>query len=532
MGRYDMRFFNTAGPCIPEFHYMVPPLPRLPEAPKLIHRGMYFVVHAPRQTGKTTTLRALAHHLSEQGKYAAVHVSCEKGIPAGDDHGAAQMEILGALREEAELTSLPDDCLPPDPWPDGSNLGLFSEALRAWSRHCPRPLVLFLDEIDSLTGRCLNTILRQLRSDYPSRPDHFPHSVVLCGMRDVRDYKAASGGDPRRLGTASPFNISVRSFRLDDFTFDEVRDLYLQHTEETGQPFRDDAIERAFEGTQGQPWLTNALAYEIIDMMRVDPPEPITAAHMDKAKKRIIAERFTHLDSLTARLDEPWVQEVLDPLLAGEFDAGDLDYDDRLSYVRDLGIIARNDPIRLANPIYSEIVTRALTAKARRRVRAKSRDYVLEDGRLDFPKLLEGFRQFWRQNGEALATRPDYNQAAPQLVFMAYVQKIVNDGGFIDREFAVGSGRVDLHIRWPYKTSDGTAAMQHEAIELKIWWPKKADPLPQGLAQLDRYLDRLGVDQGTLVIFDRRDTAAPWEERGTIHQSESPDGRAITVVRA
>jgi DNA polymerase III delta prime subunit len=81
-----MRHFNTAGPCKESMHYMVPPLPRLPGARELIDEGGYFVVHAPRQTGKTTTLRALAKALTAEGRYTAPAFSCESAEPAGDDY--------------------------------------------------------------------------------------------------------------------------------------------------------------------------------------------------------------------------------------------------------------------------------------------------------------------------------------------------------------------------------------------------------------------------------------------------------------
>jgi hypothetical protein len=108
------------------------------------------------------------------------------------------------------------------------------------------PLVLFFDETDALRGESLRSVLRQLRSGYRYRAHAFPASVVLCGLRDVRDYKAASGGDPSRLGTASPFNIAVESLRIGDFSFEEVANLYQQRTAETGQEFTPEAIDRAF----------------------------------------------------------------------------------------------------------------------------------------------------------------------------------------------------------------------------------------------------------------------------------------------
>ncbi|MBX6749170.1 MAG: ATP-binding protein, partial [Micromonosporaceae bacterium] len=109
-----MKSFNTAGPCDPERHYMLPPEPRLPEARGLIERGLYFVVHAPRQTGKTTTLRALARRLTAEGRFAALHFSCQRAGPAGDDFGQAEELILDAIRARAEI-ELPSALLPPAP---------------------------------------------------------------------------------------------------------------------------------------------------------------------------------------------------------------------------------------------------------------------------------------------------------------------------------------------------------------------------------------------------------------------------------
>jgi hypothetical protein len=128
-----VRYFNTAGPCVPQLHYMVPPEPRLPDARRLIGAGQDFVVHAPRQTGKTTTLRTLARDLTAEGRYLAVHFSCETGEVAGDNYAAAQEYVLDAIRTEVTLLDAPADLFPPDPWPaapDGRSLGA---ALRAWA---------------------------------------------------------------------------------------------------------------------------------------------------------------------------------------------------------------------------------------------------------------------------------------------------------------------------------------------------------------------------------------------------------------
>jgi hypothetical protein len=526
------RWFNTAGPCLPDLHYMLPPLSRLPAAAGLIKQSGYFVVHAPRQTGKTTALLALATELTASGQFAALYLSCEAAEATGDDYGAAARSILDTIRLEAD-SQLSLELLPPI-WPSAPEANLLRAALTAWSHFCPRPLVLFFDEIDALRGDSLISVLRQLRSGYINRPAHFPSSVVLCGLRDVRDYKAASGGDPGRLGTSSPFNIKVESLRLGDFTPDEVRELYGQYTTATGRPFGPGVLERVIELTAGQPWLVNALAREIVEKIAPAADEPITVEHVERAKEKLILARATHLDSLAARLAEPRVRRILEPALAGTLLADDPTnpYDDDLQYVRDLGLIAVTRPVRIANPIYREVLARVLAATVEENVTAEPRAFVGADGTLDLPGLLREFAGFWRENGEILAAGQIYHEAAPQLVLMGFLQRLINGGGFVEREYGIGRGRIDLHIRWPYVGRDGEHRWQREAIELKVWRPGRPDPLRDGLVQLDGYLARLGLDAGTLVLFDRRPEAAPIEERTAFSTVTSPAGRAVTVLRA
>lgn len=522
------RRFNTAGPCRSDWHYMIPAERRLPEAPGLIEQLGYFMVRAPRQTGKTTALRALAEQLTASDRYAALYFSCEVGEAAGDDFGEAQRAILANLRLGAGH-SLPPELQPP-PFPEAPDSLLLATALSAWASACPRPLVLFLDEIDALRGQSLISVLRQLRSGFSNRPHAFPASVVLCGLRDVRDYKAASGGAADRLGTASPFNIKLASLRLGDFDAEEVAELYRQHTTDTGQVFTEQAMARAFEMTAGQPWLVNALAREVIEELRVPVGEPITAEHVESAKERLIYARVTHLDSLVARLHEPRIRRVLEPVLAGTLTSGD-SYQDDVQYARDLGLLASDKPVRIANPIYREVIARVLAGDAELQVQAEPRSFVLPDGRLDFDRLLREFAAFWREHGEVLTAGLSYHEVAPQLVLMAFLHRVVNGGGYVDREYGVGRGRIDLLVRWPY-TEAGQRRWQRQAMELKVWREGEKDPLSRGLAQLDEYLERLSLDTGVLVIFDRRRDAGDADSRTRFEQAQAPSGRKVTVLRA
>lgn len=460
-----------------------------------------------------------------------MHFSCETGEPAGDYFALAEAVVLDSIRREASL-ALPSDLQPPDPWPESAPGVQVRTALTAWAQACPRPLVLFFDEIDALRGESLRSLLRQLRDGYPSAPDSFPAAVALCGLRDVRDYKAAAGDVPGRLGTSSPFNIKDDSLRLGDFTEADMTALYAQHTAETGQVFTAEALARAWEYTAGQPWLVNALAREVIDKMKVPVSEPITVEQIDTAKERLILARATHLDSLLARLYEPRVRRILEPMIAGEPLTHDPAFDDDISYVRDLGLIAKDKPARVANPIYREVIVRVLGSVTEEQITANPRSFVTADGRLDFDRLLREFADFWRENGEILTDRNEYHESAPHLVFMGFLQRLVNGGGHISREYGVGRGRIDLLVQWPHTEPGGRRAVQREAIELKVWHPRDKDPLPRALTQLDGYLKRLDLDRGTLVIFDRRPTAKDIDERTGFATTQTPSGRAVTLLRA
>lgn len=500
---------------------MLPVMRRLPTVRQLIDRQSYFVLHAPRQVGKTTSLVALGRELTREGQYASVLVSMEVGAPFSHDVGAAELAILSEWRRAGQA-ELPPDLQPP-PWPGEAPGGRIAAALQAWVKACPRPLVIFLDEIDALHGDALIAVLRQIRAGYPRRPDAFPWSLALVGMRDVRDYKLASGDSPASSHSSSPFNIKVESLTLRSFSREEVVELYAQHTADTGQAFTPEALDRVFDLTQGQPWLVNALGAQLIDVVAPGAARTITVEDVETAREILIQRQDTHLDSLVERLREPRVRQVIEPMLAG-LPLGDVPDDDR-RFVQDLGLV-RRDPVGgfvIANPIYREVIPRALAAGVQDSLPRLTPTWLRPDGRLDPARLLDSFLDFWREHGQPLLGSAPYHEIAPHLVLMAFLHRVVNGHGTIQREYAVGSGRMDLLLRY------GPDRM---AMELKVWRDGERDPLGEGLAQLDRYLAGLGLDAGWLVIFDRRHGLAPIAERTTVTHAITTGERAVTVIRA
>ena len=523
------------GPVVAERHYCIPPLSRvdLDQILELIADMRYFVLHAPRQTGKTSILLALQDRLNAEGHYRCLYVNFEGGQAAGEDTAQALQALLGRLASRS-IDVLQDDFVDKtmsDYLQKHGPHGALCETLVRWSAASPRPLVLLIDEIDALIGDTLLSVLRQLRSEYDRRPHRFPQSVILCGVRDVRDYQIYSSREGANVRGGSAFNIKAHSLRLGDFSEAEVGDLLSQHTAERGQAFERLAAERIWTLTCGQPWLVNALAAQACfeDRAGRDRSRPILVDGIDRARETLVRGRVTHLHQLSDKLREKRVRRVILPMLAGSeyWDYSDLD----LEYVRDLGLVAPEGTVRLANPIYAEVIPRELTVVQQSGLEAQVDPgwYVHADGSLDLAGLLTAFQGYFRLNAESWVERYGHAEAGPQLVLHAYLHRVVNSGGRIEREYAVGRGRTDLLIEWNRSGGQGLANTCKYVIECKVRTAKVGleSLIREGLEQTAAYMDRCGAEAGHLVIFDLR-PGVSWEER-LYRKDPDPDGHPITV---
>ena len=235
------RFFNTEGPVKPDDHYCIPPLDRidLEEVLERVEDMRCFILHAPRQTAKTSTIKPLADELNASSKYVCLYGNSEPAQTAREDVHEAMRVLLGQIadRAESELADTFVNDAMVDLLAKHGGHGALNVTLSRWARACRLPLVLLIDEIDTLVGDSLIAVLRQLRAGYDQRPDGFPQSTILCGVRDVRDYRNFSSSHGTSITVGSAFNIKAESLRLGDFSESEVRSLLGQHTAETGQEF-------------------------------------------------------------------------------------------------------------------------------------------------------------------------------------------------------------------------------------------------------------------------------------------------------
>lgn len=501
-----MKKFCIAGPIDPDRHYHIRKRLIRNEVDTLIEDHQYFVLHAPRQSGKTSAIEEYIRYLNKQGKYSALYINIEAAQAARDNVEKAIISILSVLKaalseqlkgEEATIEFIEKILSQPHL----VHLNTLVEVLQFWATATPNPTVLFIDEIDALIGDSLLSILRQIRSGFNKRPKSFPQSICLIGLRDVRDYRIWSIESGVYISTSSPFNIKAQSLLLPNFTLEEVAELYAQHTQETGQVFEKEAVEHAFYLTQGQPWLVNALAFQAVYVDKQDPKEPITKTDIEHAKNILIKRRDTHLDSLIDKLQEERVRPIMDAIIEGNTDATNFNADS-VQYLRDLGLIKQNR-MEIANPIYQEIIPRELTVTTSEGLAEKFvlRPGYIKDGTLQISTLLEAFTEFYRENSAVWLEKFEYKESGPHLLLMAFLQRIINGGGTIQREYALGRGRVDLLIRWQ---------KQRIVLELKINRGNKT--LSEGLEQTAKYMDASHATEGHLLIFDRN-PAKTWQEK-------------------
>jgi hypothetical protein len=398
---------------------------------------------------------------------------------------------------------------------------MLGNMLGDWARlTAPKPLIVLFDEVDVLVGETLISFLRQLRGGFAGRgAGKFPVSIALVGIRDLKDYiTAAKGGVPVNPG--SPFNIKADSAYITNFRQDDIARLFAQRTAETGQRITKEALDYMYEQSRGQPWIVNSL-FQRATMRILDAKstETVTIAHILEAREQMILARETHLDALAYRLEDPRIRAIVETILTGESNPL-LARSEAFRLCLDLGLVALDDGVpQVANPIYREVIAREMTYSPQLAIPAPDWKWEKEDGTLDMDALLKAFQTFWRNNSEVWEEQMEYPESFPHLLLMAFLQRVANGQGRIEREYAAGRGRMDLAIE--YKG-------EWNIIEIKLLRRNRTFETvrEEGAKQILQYRQRIDPDAACyLVIFDRRSEKPDWTERLTWEHNND-----VTVV--
>jgi hypothetical protein len=504
------KFFNTAGPCKSGIHYFIDRSNSFGHLVDLVHNQKYFIHHAPRQTGKTTLLIDFCKRLNEKGQFLGLYVNIEAAQTCRQDVLQANRVVIEAIQNR-QLLTFGEQGIFEVGFEGGYSFHSLQTYLSRWALKSSKPIVLILDEIDSLVGDSLVNILRQIRAGYDARPEAFPQSIILNGVRDLRDYRIYSKAEDTWLTGGSCFNIKSESVRLENFSMEMVQDLFEQHSNEHSQKFENGVVEEVFRLTQGQPWLCNALGEQLCFHIGKDK-KLLNLEDLIDAREALILRRDTHIDQLYAKLDEERVRDIVMPLLWGE-EPKQPPMED-VQYCIDLGLLKNSRSFEIANPIYQEVLPRELAHVRSMSVVAKPVDFI-NNNKLDFPRLLQKFTDFYRENAQE---KFFYNEITPHILLMAFLQRIINGGGQIIREYALGSKRMDIGVIY---------GSDKFAIEIKIKGQEKSRE--QSLDQIGSYMDSMDLkDNGYLLVFSR-DFSDGWQSRFKETQVQH-DGRTILVL--
>lgn len=526
-----MRTFTTDGPCDAAFHEVLPAAPRLAEARSLIDQGAYFVLHAPGRTGKTTSLRALAAEITSEGRYAALLCSAAVAAPARSDSSLVQEALLSSIRIAAEQ-DLPFDLRPP-PFPESADATRLWEGLSTWARVCPRPIVIFFDDLDTLHGAALDSVLRQLETGFSRRPGHFPWSIALSGQLDVRGHGLSDAETSKVALSTGPFERFWSSRLLASFTIGEIRALYAQHFGRAEERFSSDALAFVHEASAGHPFFVQALGREIAAI--VSDSETITKPIAIAAYQHLIARHVSPIDDLPSRLADPRVRRIIEPLLLGSAEIASAAASD-LQFVRDIGLVSIDDPVRIDGLLFRALVPRLLSESTQRVFDADPTLFFEPDGRLSMERLLPTFAMFYAAHAPELLAGIPYPKVAPELVFLGVLFRTLEGRGWVNVEFGVSRGRVEVTLsvliaqNHSEAHAETTATEQREVLVLVTRRKGDSKVKKRALAWLDAALHQASSDSGTLVIFDKRDKRSAGK-RVKLGETTTVAGKTVRLLR-
>lgn len=482
-----MREFNTFGPVDPTIHYHVNRIEVKADLRQRIENGRYMTFTAARQTGKTTLFREVIAELELNGEYFGILLDFQalSDLPEGYFY-----EELGKLLERKRKLSQPDV-------PAISELrhqADFVQWLRTTAQTLGKKCLLIIDEFDAVSTKIIKPILAQLRSVYLERQqgeelDGDLHSVILVGVRNL----------PSLLeGTQSPFNIADQ-FTVPYFSPDEVTDLLLQHTAETGQTFAPEVITTIINQSEGQPFLVNRLAQMLTRELVPQPTQPILPQHISLALARLVNENNAHFASITSKAI-PY-RQVLLPMLF---------YNRMQTNLREpitaellmFGVLrtVENEAglwiARIANPIYRKVLILTFAPPMVETPDLRPVRYQqLVNGYLHFDELLDQFKGFMTEHGVRLLRSDKTNrplEISGQYLLLSYLSAIFTGiEGYVAIESVNSAGEMDIVAFY---------RGQRFIIESKIWYGEAR--YTQGKEQLVRYLQAAGLSKGYMVIFD------------------------------
>ncbi|MDQ1355413.1 MAG: hypothetical protein QG657_5723 [Acidobacteriota bacterium] len=492
------RFFEDSGAVNPISSYYVHldnvANEKAQDIKTMVDRGRYFSIFAPRQSGKTTFIESLCDQLHQDPTYVAISLSFQeyKKLDSREFYAEIEKYLYGQLltrlkQVNCDKTEAVQQFLDQHHLTNNISFKALFEGLNGILQF--KKIVVFIDEFDGIPQIELESFLTTLRELYQKHKKithKALYSIGLIGIRNIT--KLVVGG-------VSPFNIADH-VEIPPFSLKNVRDLYAQYTEETNQPFTEEAVKRIHAETSGQPWLVNRLGTILTINIKPGTIEPIDESDVEHAVQLLLNEKNSHFDNLYEKAKlykERFVEIVFDHV---EYYPDD----EEQSWLAQYGLIKNKDGHAVvANNIYKTRYIKTFFREANALQEISFEEYTLPADRLDIERILMNFNQYIAQIG----VRAFYQEDKPyertgQFLLTAWLYQFVKGGeGELRYEVATGLGRMDILLSYKGKKYIiETKVNRHDDISAI---------LEEGVIQLSRkYLATEGAGEGYLVIFDTR----------------------------
>jgi hypothetical protein len=484
-----MKYFNTLGPVNPQDHYHIPD--RLPgdTLQQLIDKKKYFIIHAPCKSGKTTAIHEFTRTLNMKGMYKSLCINVAPAQTMRNNVLGGIFEILAqcklAITDQYGEHDVALDFLKKLPDKHNACPSIFTDFLQFLCLSSKSPIVLFIDNIDSLIGDTLLSVLHQVGAGYALRSHMFPQSVGLVGTRDVRDYHIWSREKQSIIQGSSVFDIQLEPFSLPNFMKEQVQELYAQHTRKTGQQFTDEAIDYAFKITQGQPWLINALAYQACFRETKNYSKPITQEIFEQAQEALLD---AHTEGFTDYQQQPLARTVIDTIIERTTNDENMNNVPPISGVEDI----KKKALDIANFIYQDIIPGSVRYTKQKVPIVSFEVYQNIDGSLNMHKVLEAFQGFYQEHSMLWLPTCPYLGSRPYLFFVVFLQCIINGIGTLDHTYVAETHSVRVVLLW---------GIRRMVIILKKISSKSAGEKTAELYDIAQYVTTQNGCEGHVVLF-------------------------------
>ncbi len=494
--REPRRIFESSGIVNPEGAYYV----RLDNVTNtfkqdiktMVDRGRYFSMFAPRQSGKTTFLDGIRKELHNDQAYVVIILNFEryKDLDKKQFYELIEEELYSQLASRlrdviCEKIEKVEQFLNIYHLTDHISFSHLFDELNRLIKF--KKIMIFIDEFDDIPLSELENFLSTLRGlyqKYKMLNQKALYSVGLVGFRDMT-----------KPTVDSDFHYNIADhIEIPPFSLKNVRDLFSQYTEETNQPFSEEAIKNIYEETEGQPWLVNRLGAVLTMHIKPETVEPIDEKDVEKAIQTLLIEKNTHFDILYEKAKmykETFVEIVFDNV---EYNP----HDEVQTCFEQYGLIRKKEfKAVIANNIYKQRYLETLfneVAKIPEDIYPA--DYVLSDDFLDMERILLDFEQYIAQIGvNAFYKEKKPYEKTGQFLLTAWLYQFVREGAG-ELRYGVPSGFGIMDIILTYKG-------RKYIIETKINRYNLTRTLKDGITQVSKkYLASESVDEGYLVVFD------------------------------